>query len=52
MDRLDRILELVDDLTADQVYSLIDVLVDNLDDERFERLRQRFFREDESAPPS
>lgn len=52
MSKLDRILELVDDLTPDQTEQLVSELFQILDEEHFERIRAKFFSEDDSAPSS
>ncbi len=47
MPKLDRILELVDDLTQDQTAELVEELFQILDEEHFQKIRLHFFPEDE-----
>ena len=47
MPKLDRILELVDDLTQDQTAELVEELFQILDEEHFQKIKLHFFPEDE-----
>lgn len=50
--RIDRILELVDDMTQDEVEKLVSELFQILDEDHFQSIQLRYFTEDDSAPSS
>ncbi len=52
MSKLDRILELVDDMTQDQTEQLVSELFQILDEEHFQSIRAKFFSEEDPDAPS
>lgn len=52
MSKLDRILELVEDLTQDQLEQLVSELFQILDEEHFDNIKLKFFSEDDPDGPS